>query len=50
MNQTRRAALRETKREQLNRRAAELFAAGLLTGIIPMALIAAWTLFIEAVL
>lgn len=35
MNSTRRDALRETKRERLNRRMVEIFAAGILTGIIP---------------
>lgn len=51
MNQpTRRDVLRETKRERMNRRAAELFAAGILTGIIPMALIVMWELFITAVI
>lgn len=51
MNQeTRRHALRETKRERMNRRATELFAAGILTGIIPMSLILMWDAFITAVI
>lgn len=51
MNQpTRRDALRETKRDRMNRRATELFALGCITGIIPTAAMVAWTLFIEAVI
>jgi len=51
MNQeTRRHALRETKRERMNRRAVELFAAGILTGIIPVALMVMWDAFITAVI
>lgn len=50
MNQTRRDALRETKRERMNRRATELFALGVITGIIPMALMVMWDLFITAVI